>query len=79
MLITNVLPSIRAKWPANLSKHIYVQQDNAKPHIAPNDTEFLNESMKDGFYIELVQQPPNSPDMNVLDLGFFRSIQALQY
>ena len=35
--------------------------------------------MKDGFYIQLVQQPPNSPDMNVLDLGFFRSIQALQY
>ncbi|CAO2841385.1 unnamed protein product [Amaranthus hypochondriacus] len=79
MLITNVLPSIRAKWPPNLSKHIYVQQDNAKPHIAPNDTEFLQEAMKDGFYIQLVQQPPNSPDMNVLDLGFFRSIQALQY
>ena len=35
--------------------------------------------MKDGFYIQLVQQPPNSPDMNVLDLGFFRPIQALQY
>ena len=35
--------------------------------------------MKDGFYIQLVQQPPNSPDMNVLDLGFFKSIQALQY
>ena len=35
--------------------------------------------MKDDFFIQLVQQPPNSPDMNVLDLGFFRSIQALQY
>src|SRR5689334_4220416 len=35
--------------------------------------------MKDGFYIQLVQQPPNSLDMNILDLGFFRSIQALQY
>ncbi|XP_057521627.1 uncharacterized protein LOC130801764 [Amaranthus tricolor] len=79
MLITNVLPTIRAKWPAELSKHIYIQQDNAKPHIAHNDRGFLEEAMKDGFNIQLVQQPPNSPDMNVLDLGFFRSIQALQY
>ena len=31
------------------------------------------------FFIQLVQQPPNSPDMNVLDLGFFSSILALQY
>ncbi|ETV79737.1 hypothetical protein H257_06975 [Aphanomyces astaci] len=26
----------------------------------------------------LVCQPPNSPDLNVLDLGFFRAIQTLQ-
>ncbi|XP_074298251.1 uncharacterized protein LOC141629089 [Silene latifolia] len=32
----------------------------------------------DGFNISLNQQPPNSPDLNVLDLGFFRSIQSLQ-
>ncbi|XP_057548303.1 uncharacterized protein LOC130826748 [Amaranthus tricolor] len=79
MLITNVLPTIRAKWPAGLSKQIYIQQDNAKPHIAHNDREFLEEAMKDGFNIQLVQQPPNFPDMNMLDLDFFRSIQALQY
>ena len=79
ILITNVLPTIRAKWPAGLSKHIYIQQDNVKPHIAHNDREFLEEAMTDGFNIKLVQQPPNSPDMNLLDLGFFRSIQALQY
>ena len=35
--------------------------------------------MKDEFYIQLVQQPSNFPDTNVLDLGFFISIQALQY
>jgi hypothetical protein len=27
----------------------------------------------------LTAQPPNSPDFNVLDLGFFNSIQALQH
>jgi exosome complex RNA-binding protein Rrp42 (RNase PH superfamily) len=26
-----------------------------------------------------VCQPPNSPDLNVLDLGFFAAIQALQH
>ena len=62
-----------------MSKHIFIQQDNAEPHIAHNDKEFMEEAIKDDFFIQLVQQPPNSPDMNVLDLGFFRSIQALQY
>ena len=26
-----------------------------------------------------MSQPPNSPDLNVLDLGFFSTIQSLQY
>ena len=25
-----------------------------------------------------MNQPPNSPDFNILDLGFFNSIQSLQ-
>ena len=29
--------------------------------------------------VELALQPPNSPDMNVLDLGFFNAIQSLQH
>ena len=29
--------------------------------------------------MELVNQPPNSPDLNVLDLGFFNAIQSLQH
>ena len=28
--------------------------------------------------IELTKQPPQSPDLNVLDLGYFTSIQGLQ-
>ena len=71
MLIINVLPTIRAKWPHGLSKHIFIQKDIAKPHIAHNDREFMEEAMNDVFYIQLVQQPPNSLNMNVLYLGFF--------
>ena len=31
-----------------------------------------------GFDIRLTCQPPNSPDLNVLDLFFFNAIQSLQ-
>ncbi|OMO88972.1 hypothetical protein COLO4_20007 [Corchorus olitorius] len=78
-LIENILPAIREKWPEYGSKTIYIQQDNAKPHIDSNDAEFLEAARRDGFDIRLTNQPPNSPDLNVLDLGFFRAIQALQY
>ena len=53
MLITNILPTIRAKWPHGMSKHIFIQQDNAKPHIAHNDREFMEEAMKDVFLYKL--------------------------
>ena len=33
----------------------------------------------DGFSICMYNQPPNSLDLNVLDLGFFASIQMLQF
>ena len=79
-LIDKVLPAIRTKWPCcNINDTIYIQQDNAKPHIDPSDLEFLEATSKDEFDIRLSFQPPNSPDLNVLDLGFFRAIQSLQY
>ncbi|KAK9723577.1 hypothetical protein RND81_05G009400 [Saponaria officinalis] len=77
-LIEKVIPVIKAKWPEGASKTIYIQQDNATPHIAGNDTDFLHVAQADGFDIRVVCQPSNSPDLNVLDLGFFRSIQSLQ-
>ncbi|KAI3708174.1 hypothetical protein L2E82_37296 [Cichorium intybus] len=77
-LIEKVLPDIRAKWPGSQLGPIFIQQDNAKPHIDVNDIEFLEAASRDGFDIRLSFQPPNSPDLNVLDLGFFRAIQSLQ-
>ncbi|KAK9697940.1 hypothetical protein RND81_08G071200 [Saponaria officinalis] len=76
-LIEKVIPAIKAKWPLDASRRIYIQKDNAKPHISPQDLDFLNVVKSDGFDIDLVCQPPNSPDLNILDLGFFRSIQTL--
>nr|XP_043615805.1 uncharacterized protein LOC122587706 [Erigeron canadensis] len=77
-LIDKVLPAIRNKWPQGHSGPIFIQQDNAKPHISIDDEQFIQEASRDGFDIRLRFQPPNSPDLNVLDLGFFRAIQSLQ-
>ncbi|XP_047258880.1 uncharacterized protein LOC124891118 [Capsicum annuum] len=79
-LIEKVLPTIRAKWPASDSNNpIILQQDNSRPHIGINDLEFIEAARQDGFDIRLCFQPSNSPDLNLLDLGFFRAIQSPQY
>lgn len=79
-LIEKVLKSIREKWPIeDLNKLIFIQQDNAKTHVNPNDEIFCQAATQGGFDIRLMCQPPNSPDFNVLDLGFFRAIQSLQH
>ncbi|XP_060215627.1 uncharacterized protein LOC132642464 [Lycium barbarum] len=79
-LIEKVLPAIRSKWLlAHANAPIFIQQDNVRPHLSVNDLEFNEAAKQDGFDIRLCFQPPNSPNMNVLDLGFFRAIQSLQY
>ncbi|XP_010679495.2 uncharacterized protein LOC104894846 [Beta vulgaris subsp. vulgaris] len=79
MLVHKIMPAIREKWPDDLSKVIYIQQDNAPAHITNDDPIFQQHRLLDGFDFRLIQQPPNSPDMNCLDLGYFRSLQTLQY
>ncbi|XP_074298727.1 uncharacterized protein LOC141629652 [Silene latifolia] len=82
---TNQVPAARSSrkrqgsvWPEGLSKHIYIQQDNARPHIKNDDPDFMAAANSCGFNIELVFQPPNSPDLNVNDLGYFKALQSLQ-
>ncbi|XP_047268288.1 uncharacterized protein LOC124898651 [Capsicum annuum] len=79
-LINKVLLAIKAKWPReDLNSTIFIQQDNARTHIQPNDEKFCRAAAQDEFDICLMCQLPNSPDLNVLNLGFFRSIQSLQH
>jgi hypothetical protein len=79
-MINKVLPAIRAKWPReDVGKPIYIQQDNAPTHLKLDDPDFCEAAKQHGFDIRLICQPPNSPDFNILDLGFFRAIQAIQY
>ena len=63
MIVHKILPAIRSKWLAHLSKTIYIQQDNAKPHILDDDIVFREVATLDGFSFHLVQQPPNSQDI----------------
>jgi hypothetical protein len=76
MLLDRVLPAIFEKFPDSEAS-IVVQQDNAGPHISPDDDDFLEMVQQSGWNISLKFQPPNSPDMNLNDLGFFRAIQSI--
>nr|CCA27849.1 OSIGBa0101C23.14 putative [Albugo laibachii Nc14] len=68
------------KWPTR-DRHniIYIQQDNAKTHVLPDDEAIVAAGQSDVWDIRLRCQPPSSPDCNVLDLGYFRAIQSLHY
>ena len=78
MLLEEVIPAIKAKWPDYACKTIWLQQDNARPHISATDPDFIREATKDGWDIHLINQPAQSPDLNILDLGFFRAIQSIK-
>lgn len=62
MLIQNMFPAIKSKWPARRN-----QQDGAPAHVKDNDVEVLYNGNRYGWDINLDTQPPNSPDFNVLD------------
>ncbi|KAG3237537.1 hypothetical protein PI124_g17476 [Phytophthora idaei] len=80
MLLDKLLPAISVRWPWGVEEGtaIKVQQDNASPHIPTDDQWFCAAVEEYGRRVELVFQPPNSPDLNVLDLGLFTAIQARQ-
>ncbi|RHZ22005.1 hypothetical protein DYB26_004980 [Aphanomyces astaci] len=65
----------------DVSKRVVIQHDNASPHASVSDgvLDAIQAHFADGWEFRVRRQPPNSPDLNVLDLGFFASIQALQY
>ncbi|ETV64949.1 hypothetical protein H257_18245 [Aphanomyces astaci] len=73
MVMDEVVPAIQVKMPRGVV--VKLQQDNASPHRCMT-TELIARHGVDS--IEVANQPPNSPDFNVLDLGFFNSIQSLQ-
>ena len=68
-LMNKVIPSIQDKWPDNdEGTTIFIQQDIAKPHVLPNHTTFPEAMKESNLDIRLLQQSPNNPEFNVIDL-----------
>lgn len=75
-----MVSAIVNKWPKEyVNLTILVQHDNARTNIYANDKEFCESVGKTGFDMRIKCQPPNSPNLNVLDLDFFRAIQSIKY
>ena len=78
LLISKLLLAILEKWPQTdrLSRKIYIQQDSAKSHIGEDNKEFKDALAEQDINAELYTQVANSPDVNLLNLGFFQAIQS---
>ena len=78
MIVDNVLPMIKAKWPDG-NKRIYLQHDNASTHFCSNFSPFVAAATDKEWDIRLTKQPANNPDLNINDLSFFRALQSGQW
>ncbi|KAF0684476.1 Aste57867_23545 [Aphanomyces stellatus] len=79
-LVERVLPAIVLKWPG--PRNVKLQHDNARAHVTGDDAGLraaFSAYANIGWNFSLFPQPPNSPDTNILDLGFFAAIQSLQH
>ena len=68
-LIQKFLPAVKEKWPM-YNRRIRLQQDGAKSHILEDGMEFKEAVDEIGLNLTMFTQLPNSPDTNILDLGF---------
>lgn len=78
MMINLVLPSIKEKFPCHSVDVVVVQQDNSKSHIPMDDPATMAAIAALDLNLEFKNQPPNSPDLNICDLSFFRALQTMQ-
>ena len=89
-LFDYIVPGIMRNFPPT-NNPIWIQQDNARPHIKPDEfrekylevRDILQEEYSPfpdiDWDIRLYYQPPNPPDLNVNDLGLYAAMQALTW
>jgi hypothetical protein len=84
--LTKVLPAIKEKWPRNHNPgviNVGLQHDNAPVHFAKTEPAFVAAAHPanndERWQFHLKEQPANSPDTNILDLGFFNSLQSIHW
>ena len=81
-IIGKLLPAIYEKFSRDCSRqqNVFLHQDNPNTHIRETDPEWQEAARNHPrFKISMKQQPFKLPDTNILDLGFFRSLQSLQW
>jgi hypothetical protein len=78
-MVNKVLPAIKTGFPRNhkVDLTINIQHDNTLSHFCDNYPLRLDQvENKVNWDFWLAEQPPNSPDTNILDLGFFLKSKA---
>jgi hypothetical protein len=81
LFIKKCLPRINKYTPPEMRAcTIYIQHDNAKPHLGLdlNHPEIVAYCQQKGLKLAMLAQPAQSPDLNILDLSFFRTMQSNQ-
>ena len=78
LLISKLIPAILEIWPRRdrMSRTIFIQQDSVKNHSHEDDEEFNTALMEQDINAKLYTQTPNSPNVNLLDLGFLEPFRA---
>ena len=76
-MLNDVVPANKRVRPGG-DRNVSVQQGNAPAYNVIDDPDSVATGAADGSNIRLLNQPLNSPDTNILDVGFFNSIQSLQ-
>ena len=67
---------IEAKMPWLRGRGFEIQQEFSRPHTGANNVEELQAGgTGDGWVPIILTQPPDSPDVNINDLGLFSSLK----
>ena len=76
-IMKEVIDEIKEKMPWLPGEPVFVQYDGASPHTSGGVEGILNHhGSTGGWNIKMVQQPAQSPDLNINDLSFFHSLKA---
>ncbi len=78
-IVEKVIPAIREKCPMRPSEPVVMQQDNTPCQVSIDVQIIVEEGRRHQWNIQMTNQPANSLVFDVLDLGFFRGLQSMQY
>ena len=70
-LISKVLPEIQEETNCWKNRTIYIRQYNDRLHLNENEMSVNNAFQADEWKSKYSNQPPNSPEVSILGLGFF--------